>query len=147
MATPKDRHQAISGYLGLTETIPFRMIAEIDKQEALDWKSSGPEQGGDGDDVVPEPGSRQQYFRRQAMPIARALAILAESKAASFGADGIKSNFSPTLVQVLSCAMDYRETLTPEDLARGLPLIQDHQFFTPQSKTKRAPALSLASSM
>ena len=27
MATPKDRYQAISGYLGLTETIPFRIIA------------------------------------------------------------------------------------------------------------------------
>jgi hypothetical protein len=140
LVNPKDRHQVISGYLGLTETIPLRIITEIDQQEALDWKPSEPEQVGDRDDVMPESGSRQDYFRRQAMPVARALAVLAESKAAGFGADGIKPNFSPTLVQVLNCAMDHRETLTPEDLDRGLPLSLEHQFFAPHTKTRRALA-------
>jgi hypothetical protein len=83
----------------------------IQKTTDTTLPSSEREQDGDGDDAILEPGSRQEYFRRQAIPIAQALAVLAESKAAGLGADGIKKNFNPTLVQVINCA--YLHTCTP----------------------------------
>ena len=141
MSSPKDRHQSIAGYLGLTETIPLRIICDIDEEEALEWDPSEHEQ--DGDDDAPEPGFRQEYFRQQAMPIARALAVLADSKKVGFGADGVKSSFAPTAAQIIKAAQEYKDQVSEDDLAHGLPLDRNHKHFGPSSKNRRALASML----
>lgn len=141
--SPEDKHQVVAGHLGLMETIPLRMVAEIGEEEvtSIEANEDGNGQPNNNDDEpMPPPGTRQGWFSRRALGVARQLYRLSTSKTAGFGTDGVTKNWVPTSAALIKAAREFNGVLTQEDLDSGLPLTVEHHSFGPKTKRSRALA-------